>query len=123
MTFASIMQHQIYWGPLKKPLEWSLKTILAPWSYIASVLFHDLYWYPAHKQRVLDILNSAWGRLFQQWEKTQLPADDVVSPGWKDIGAELPKLHKETLKYMLIAMKTLGSCIKDAPEFKRRKTG
>ena len=30
MTFASAMQHQIYWGPLKKPIEWSLKTWLAP---------------------------------------------------------------------------------------------
>jgi len=39
MTFASRMQHKIYWGPLKKPLEWSLKTVLAPWSYLASVAF------------------------------------------------------------------------------------
>ena len=37
MTFASRMQHQIYWGPMKKPIEWSLKTVLAPWAYIASV--------------------------------------------------------------------------------------
>ena len=34
MTFASRMQHKIYWGPLKRPLEWSLKTVLAPWSYL-----------------------------------------------------------------------------------------
>ena len=27
MTFASRNQHQIYWGPLKKPIEWSLKTV------------------------------------------------------------------------------------------------
>src|SRR3990172_1108452 len=33
MTFASRMQHQIYCGPLKKPIEWSLKTVLAPWAY------------------------------------------------------------------------------------------
>ena len=32
MTFASKMQHYIYWGPLKKPIEWSLKTVLAPWA-------------------------------------------------------------------------------------------
>ena len=37
MTFASRMQHKIYWGPLKRPVEWSLKTFLAPWSYLASV--------------------------------------------------------------------------------------
>jgi uncharacterized protein (DUF362 family) len=60
MTFASKMQHMIYWGPLKKPLEWSLKTFLAPWSYIASVLYHDLYWYPAHIRRVNDSLKSEW---------------------------------------------------------------
>ena len=35
MTFASRNQHRIYWGPLKKPLEWSLKTWLAPWAYVA----------------------------------------------------------------------------------------
>jgi hypothetical protein len=46
MTFASRMQHKIYWGPLKKPIEWSLKTVLAPWSYVASVAYHDTIWYP-----------------------------------------------------------------------------
>src|SRR6478735_7627999 len=45
MTFASRMQHKIYWGPLRKPVEWSLKTVLAPWAYIASVLYHDSFWY------------------------------------------------------------------------------
>ena len=43
MTFASRMQHLIYWGPLKKPIEWSLKTVLAPWAYMASVLYHDTF--------------------------------------------------------------------------------
>lgn len=46
MTFASRMRHKIYWGPLKKPVEWSLKTILAPWACISSVLYHDSFWYP-----------------------------------------------------------------------------
>ena len=46
MTFASRMQHHIYWGPLRKPIEWSLKTVLAPWAYIASVIYHDSFWYP-----------------------------------------------------------------------------
>src|SRR5215510_8227044 len=41
MTFASRMQHKIYWGPMKRPIEWSLKTVLAPWGYIASVVYHD----------------------------------------------------------------------------------
>ncbi len=44
MTFASRNQHRIYWGPLKKPIEWSLKTWLAPWAYVASVTYHDMFW-------------------------------------------------------------------------------
>jgi uncharacterized protein (DUF362 family) len=46
MTFASKNQHRIYWGPLKGPIEWSLKTWLAPWAYVASVSYHDMFWYP-----------------------------------------------------------------------------
>src|SRR5690606_5527353 len=59
MTFASKNQHRIYWGPLKKPVEWSLKTWLAPWAYVASVAYHDLYWYPRHGvDRVNESLTS-----------------------------------------------------------------
>ena len=69
MTFASRMQHRIYWGPLKKPIEWSLKTVLAPWAYIASVLYHDMFWYPVNADRMMDdVLSSEWGRLFRNWE-------------------------------------------------------
>ena len=50
MTFASRMQHKIYWGPMKKPIEWSLKTVLAPWAYMASVVYHDSFWYPVNAQ-------------------------------------------------------------------------
>jgi len=69
MTFASRMQHRIYWGPLKKPLEWSLKTWLAPWSYLASIAYHDWFWYPFKgKAPVQQALDSPWGRLFQNYE-------------------------------------------------------
>ena len=69
MTFASRMQHQIYWGPLKTPIEWSLKTVLAPWAYIASVLYHDSFWYPlVAKRKMKAVLASDWGRLFRNWE-------------------------------------------------------
>ncbi len=69
MTFASRMQHKIYWGPLKKPIEWSLKTVLAPWAYIASVVYHDSFWYPVMaKKKMHDVLDSEWGRLFRNWE-------------------------------------------------------
>jgi hypothetical protein len=64
MTFASRMQHQIYWGPLKKPVEWSLKTVLAPWSYVASVVYHDSIWYPLiAKKRMVKVLDSDWGQI------------------------------------------------------------
>ena len=56
MTFASRMQHKIYWGSLKKPLEWSLKNILAPWALVAKVIYHDSMWYPfLAKNRMMEI--------------------------------------------------------------------
>ena len=70
MTFAARMQHKIYWGPLRKPIEWSLKTVLAPWAYIASVIYHDSFWYPMHGERNMrQVLDSPWGRLFENWEQ------------------------------------------------------
>jgi hypothetical protein len=70
MTFASRMQHKIYWGGLKNWIEWSLKTWMAPWAYVASIAYHDYYWLPfVGKQRVHEALGSEWGRLFQHWEK------------------------------------------------------
>ncbi len=80
MTFAARMQHQIYWGRLKRPIEWSLKTWLAPWSYAASILYHDVFWMPfIGNQRVHEALNSSWGRLFRDWEK--LSPDESGWPG------------------------------------------
>ena len=46
-------------GWLKNALEWSLKTWLAPWSYIASVVYHDMYWYPRNsKSKMKQCLES-----------------------------------------------------------------
>src|SRR5205085_1516367 len=68
MTFAARMQHQIYWGPLRRPVEWSLKTVLAPWAYIASVVYHDSFWYPLKAKALMrEALASPWGRLFRGW--------------------------------------------------------
>jgi uncharacterized protein (DUF362 family) len=117
MTFASKMQHNIYWGPLKKPLEWSLKTILAPWAYIASVIYHDLFWYPSHHNRVVAALKSDWGRLFQNWEKKQLQPQNVSEKGWADVGETAATLHKETRKMLKKALRVLATCIQEAPEF------
>ena len=121
MTFASRMQHQIYWGALKKPLEWSLKTILAPWSYIASVLYHDSYWYPTHQDIVHKILGSEWGRLFHNWEKLAISPDDLLSEGWKALGEPATEFHNESLPLLMKSLKILGSCVREAPEFAARR--
>jgi uncharacterized protein (DUF362 family) len=121
MTFASRMQHKIYWGGLKKPIQWSLKTILAPWAYMASVLYHDSYWYPAHQKLVHDILNSDWGRLFNNWEKLQIPAGQLDAAGWPDVGPADAEFKSETAKLLKMSLKILGTCMKEAPEFSARK--
>ena len=117
MTFASRMQHLIYWGPLKKPIEWSLKTVLAPWSYVASVLYHDSFWYPKNADRMMkDVLASDWGRLFQNWEHVAADAN-----GYPDVGAapaEVPRLGAKALKE---SFGILGTCIVEAPEFANKK--
>ncbi|MBP7829529.1 MAG: DUF362 domain-containing protein [Kiritimatiellae bacterium] len=121
MTFASRMQHLIYWGPLKKPVEWSLKTILAPWAYIASVMYHDSFWYPTHRKIVNDILRSEWGRLFQNWERLAIAPGDLATPGWADVGEAPAELKTESMKYFKQSLKILGTCVREAPEFAARK--
>ena len=117
MTFASSMQHKIYWGRLKNAVEWSLKTWLAPWAYIASVLYHDMYWYPHNgKSRVETALRSEWGRLFYNWEKVT-PDEN----GWSEVGTEPARLDRNTLQLMAKATRILGTCVKEAPEFHARK--
>jgi uncharacterized protein (DUF362 family) len=115
MTFASNMQHKIYWGPLKNSLEWSLKTWLAPWAYIASVLYHDMYWYPRHgNNRVHEVLNSEWGRLFHNWEKLQ-PNEQ----GWPEVGERPTDSLKRTGELIRMASGILGTCITEAPETRK----
>jgi uncharacterized protein (DUF362 family) len=123
MTFAARMQHLIYWGPLKRPIEWSLKTWLAPWAYIASVLYHDWFWYPLRgKGRMEDVLRSSWGRLFSNWETAE--PDDK---GYPRFGPAPARMVKGTLKLLRIAARILLTCLREAPELalrrrKRRET-
>lgn len=121
MTFASRMQHKIYWGPLKKPIEWSLKTVLAPWAYMASVLYHDSFWYPTHQQIIRDILHSEWGRLFNNWDELAIPPDDLERKGWDDVGEAPLKLHRSGMQMFMKSLGILGTCMKEAPEFGARK--
>jgi uncharacterized protein (DUF362 family) len=121
MTFASRMQHKIYWGPLRKPIEWSLKTFLAPWAYIASILYHDSFWYPTHQQLVHDILHSEWGRLFHNWDNVAIPPGDLTTPGWANVGADPVKLKKQSMRLLKQSLRILGTCVKEAPEFNARR--
>lgn len=115
MTFASKMQHQIYWGKLKKPVEWSLKTWLAPWSYLASVAYHDLYWYPRNgNRRVYDALRSDWGRLFFNWDK--LKGDEQ---GFPSVGDAPTGLMRSTADLLKTGLGVLATAAKEAPEISR----
>ena len=117
MTFASRIQHQIYWGPLKKPVEWSLKTVLAPWAYIASVVYHDRFWYPVlAKKKMQDVLGSTWGRLFRHWE--QVKPDERGYPAIPESGAELKRTG---IRALAKSLGILLTCIKEAPEFGRKR--
>lgn len=117
MTFAANMQHAIYWGRLKRPMEWSLKTWLAPWSYIASVLYHDWFWYPIiGRARVRKAIHSAWGRLFHNWEKVK---PDAI--GFPDVGEAKGSLVRGFGRVMSMAWGILWTCIKEAPEVALRR--
>jgi uncharacterized protein (DUF362 family) len=117
MTFASRMQHKIYWGPLRKPMEWSLKTVLAPWAYIASVVYHDSLWYPLKaKSQVREVMTSDWGRLFANWE--QLTPDEQ---GFPSVGEEAGELNRAGLGAFATSLKILATCVSEAPEFTARR--
>lgn len=117
MTFASRMQHKIYWGALRKPVEWSLKTVLAPWAYLASVIYHDSFWYPVNAKRMMrEVLDSPWGRLFRNWEQVTPTAEGFPNVG--DGGAELQLTGVRALGR---SIGILGTCIKEAPEFTMRR--
>jgi hypothetical protein len=117
MTFAARMQHQIYWGPLRKPIEWSLKTVLAPWAYLASVVYHDSFWYPFVAERKMkQVLDSPWGRLFENWERLTPSADGFPQVGDSPAGVKRAGLHA-----FVQSLGILGTCLKEAPEFASRR--
>jgi uncharacterized protein (DUF362 family) len=117
MTFASRMQHKIYWGPLRTPLEWSLRTVLAPWAYIASVLYHDTFWYPVKaRQRMHEVLDSPWGRLFRNWERLAPDAS-----GYPDVGDDKAEIARTGARALVRSFGILGTCLAEAPEFAARR--
>jgi len=117
MTFASRMQHKIYWGPMKKPVEWSLKTVLAPWAYIASVIYHDSFWYPVNAKRMMrQVLDSPWGHLFRNWEQVTPDAN-----GYPQVGDGAAELTLTGSRALVRSLGILGTCIAEAPEFLSRR--
>jgi hypothetical protein len=117
MTFAARMQHKIYWGPLRKPIEWSLKTVLAPWAYIASVIYHDTLWYPLNAEKYIhSVLDSPWGRLFENWEQV---TPDVN--GFPNVGEAPAAITRAGMHAFKQSLGILGTCIKEAPEFASRR--
>ena len=119
MTFASRMQHHIYWGPLKKPVEWSLKTVLAPWAYLASVVYHDSFWYPVKAKYLMQqVLESEWGRLFRNWETLTATA---TADGFPSAGGAGAGIHRVGMRAFTRSIGILGTCIREAPEFSNRK--
>ncbi len=117
MTFASRMQHYIYWGPLRKPIEWSLKTVLAPWAYLASVLYHDSFWYPVRGRRMMqEVLASDWGRLFANWEKVR-----PDQQGYPDVGQQPARLPRAGWSAFGQSLKILATCLREAPELAARR--
>jgi len=117
MTFASRMQHKIYWGPLKKPIEWSLKTVLAPWAYVASVLYHDSFWYPLKaRATVAKVMASSWGRLFANWE-TLSPSER----GFDSVGDKPAELQRSGFGVFKESLRLLWTCLMEAPELTARR--
>ncbi len=67
-TFASRGQKLIYWGPLKRLERLLLRTVIAPWSYLASNLYFNGYWYNViGRRRARKALETPWGRLFRAY--------------------------------------------------------
>jgi hypothetical protein len=117
MTFASRMQHQIYWGPLKKPIEWSLKTVLAPWAYLASVLYHDSFWYPLFGRRQMRAcLDSPWGRLFANWESLAPDRE-----GFPTVGEAPAVIRRTGARAFARSLPILATTLREAPELAARR--
>jgi hypothetical protein len=102
---------------MKTPVEWSLKTVLAPWAYVASVIYHDSFWYPLNARRIMaDVLDSPWGRLFRNWEHATADAN-----GYPDVGTTAAQIEKTGMRAFRESIGILGTCIKEAPEFAGRR--
>ena len=118
MTFASKNQHRIYWGPLKKPVEWSLKTWLAPWAYVASVTYHDMFWYPRFaRDKISPCSESDVGQALRQLGQGRRRDER----GFPDVGRTNPELVRLGAKHFLEGMRLIGMAVAESPELKARQ--
>lgn len=114
MTFASQMQHLIYWGWMKRPVEWSLKTWLAPWAYIASVLYHDSFWYPVRGRRMMHpVLHGDWGKLFRNWGTL---SPDPQGAGYPSVGDDAAEIKRTGFAAFLRSLGILKTCVIQNPD-------
>jgi hypothetical protein len=98
-------------------VEWSLKTFLAPWSYLASVTYHDSFWYPLlAKRRMAEVLASDWGRLFANWERLVPDAR-----GFPEVGEQPAELQRTGLRAFVKSLGILWTCLLEAPEVAARR--
>ena len=114
------MQHKIYWGPLKKPIEWSLKTVLAPWAYIASVLYHDTFWYPINAERMMaQRAGERVGPAVPELGRRQAAKAD--GRGYPDVGEAPAVVVRQGGRAFARRFGVLGTCVREAPEFANKK--
>jgi hypothetical protein len=59
--------------------------------------------------------------MFNNWEKVALPADDLSGTGIKDVGKAAPHLDPSRVPSLRKFMGILGTCVREAPEFSKRK--
>ena len=119
MTFASQNQHRIYWGPLKKPVEWSLKTWLAPWAYVASVTYHDMFWYPFKGQQHINAaLEQRLGQALRELGPRPDRPEGRATRTSATTNAELVRLGA---KHFLEGARLIGMAVAESPEVLQRK--
>ena len=108
-------------GPLKQPIEWSLKTVLAPWAYMASVVYHDSFWYPVLAQpQDGDRCCAASGDACSATGRALKPDAN----GYPDSrAAKASSCSASGMRALLTSIGILGTCIKEAPEFSNRSAG
>ena len=98
-------------------MEWSLKTVLAPWAYVASVVYHDSFWYPLKAKALMrEALNSPWGRLFRNWEHTT-----PTERGYPVTVGRVADLRRTGFRALVRSIGILGTCLREAPEFAMRR--